>query len=69
MEMGRNSDGFYSRITQTDPITSKLAAKNTLNLQTILMVMVQTTAPYLGMEVFPVQRQACQEEQKVRVRA
>jgi hypothetical protein len=47
-----------------DPIITTPISESTLVLQTILTVMLQTTAPQPGMELLPDQQQAYQEEQQ-----
>jgi hypothetical protein len=46
------------------PITTTPASENIPALQTILMVPVWTVEPQQGMELLPIQQQACQEEQQ-----
>jgi hypothetical protein len=49
-------------VTLTVPITTTLALKNTLALQTIPTITVRTVAPQTGMEILPIQQQAYQED-------
>jgi hypothetical protein len=51
-------------VTLTVPITTTLALKNTLALQTIPTITVRTVAPQTGMEILPIQQQAYQEDQQ-----
>jgi hypothetical protein len=44
-----------NEITPIDPITATPAPENTLPLQTIPTVTVQTAAPQLGIELLPIQ--------------